>query len=123
MPPKGAAAAPVALDVSTLSEGASVNGYVTAVTSSGVFIALDGATVGRVKLNNLSDGFIEDPKAAFPEGRRVTARVLSVAPGRFELSLRSAGGAGGSGWRKLSDLKEVRSRMCMSFCGKLCSTA
>lgn len=58
----------------------------------------------RVKLSNLSDGFIEDPKAAFPEGSRVEGRVLSAANGRVELTLRSIGGKGS--WRKMQDLQE-----------------
>ncbi len=45
----------------------------------------------RVKLGNLSDGFIEDPAAAFPPGMRVKARVLKVDDdGRVDLTFRWA---------------------------------
>lgn len=45
---------------------------------------------GRIRLTNLSDGFIEDPAAAFPPGLRLEARVLSADPatGRLELTMR-----------------------------------
>ena len=48
------------------------------VSDKGLFLALDRLHHGRVKKNQLSDGFIEDPAAAFPLGTLLTARVLSV---------------------------------------------
>lgn len=46
---------------------------------------------GRIKMGNMSDGFVEDVSAAFPVGLRVEgARVLAVQQqeARVELSLR-----------------------------------
>jgi hypothetical protein len=51
---------------------------VRGVSDKGLFLALDRLHHGRVKKNQLSDGFIEDPAAAFPVGTLLTARVLSV---------------------------------------------
>jgi hypothetical protein len=48
------------------------------VSDKGLFLSLDRLHHGRVKKNQLSDGFIEDPAAAFPIGTLLTARVLSV---------------------------------------------
>ena len=68
--------------------------------SKGLFLSLDRQHDARVKLSNLSDGFIEDPTAAFPVGTHVEGRVVSVTEGgrRVEVSLRwAAGGGGGRG--------------------------
>lgn len=48
------------------------------VSDKGLFLSLDRLHHGRVKKNQLSDGFIEDPAAAFPIGTLLNARVLSV---------------------------------------------
>ncbi|GFH27233.1 RNA binding rRNA processing protein, partial [Haematococcus lacustris] len=82
-----------ALGALTLSRGTLVRGYVKRCVTDkgGVFVVLDRHTDGRIKLSNLSDGFIEVPETSFPEGRLVTARVAAVSPeGRVELSLRSS---------------------------------
>ena len=118
------APAPALLPAAALKEGAEVAGYVRHVSSKGLFVTLDRGRDARVKLSNMSDGFLEDPAAAFPEGALVRGRVIAAgappAAGdaqqqgqeqqqqqqqqRLELSLRAGGGAGG--WRQLEDLKE-----------------
>lgn len=52
-------------------------GYVKSV-GQGVFVSLAGNLDGRVKLSQLSDGFVKDPAAEFPLGRLVRSKVLSV---------------------------------------------
>lgn len=54
---------------------------------------------GRIKMGNMSDGFVEDPAAAFPPGARIEgARVVAIEDGKVELSLRCAcAGRGGAG--------------------------
>jgi rRNA biogenesis protein RRP5 len=81
------------------------------VSAKGLFVTLDRDRDARVKLSNMSDGFVEDPAAAFPEGAWVKGRVVAAAapaaPGgapRLELSLRSGGGGGA--WRQLEDVAE-----------------
>lgn len=88
-------------------------GYVRHVSAKGLFVCLDRARDARVKLSALSDGFLEDPAAAFPEGALVRGRVVAAgggggggAEGRVEMSLRSGGGGGGAGWRQLADIEE-----------------
>lgn len=46
-PQKSGTAAPETVDVSSLVEGASLQGYVKSVTSSGVFVALDRENIAR----------------------------------------------------------------------------
>ena len=59
-----------------------VSGYVKAVSSAGVFVVLARNLEARVKMGHLSDSFVKDPKAAFPEGKLVHGRVISSADGR-----------------------------------------
>ncbi|GAX80532.1 hypothetical protein CEUSTIGMA_g7970.t1 [Chlamydomonas eustigma] len=77
------------LDVASLKIGSKVQGYVKAVGSKGLFLALDRIHDAHIRIRNLSDGFVEDPAAAFPEGMRVEASVVSIKDGRLELSLRT----------------------------------
>ncbi|EFJ44854.1 rRNA processing protein Rrp5/programmed cell death protein 11 [Volvox carteri f. nagariensis] len=86
-----AAAAPELISADSLKVGATVTGYVKRCDAKGLFLALDRFRDGHIKLVNLSDGFIEDPAAAFPAGMQLEARVLRVGEGgRIELTLRSA---------------------------------
>eukprot|EP00873_Tetraselmis_striata_P003989 jgi/Tetstr1/424253/TSEL_014822.t1 len=93
--PAAAGEAPPELTAAALAAGDDVKGYVRAVTAKGMFVNLSRRLQGRVKLSHLSDGFVDDPKAAFPAGSLVAGRVLGVEGGRVELTLKSPG-AGGS---------------------------
>eukprot|EP00897_Mesotaenium_endlicherianum_P004568 jgi/Mesen1/4139/ME000218S03256 len=93
-------------------------------SAKGCFVAIAPALDARILITNLSDAFVADPVAAFPVGKLVAGRVLSVeaASGRVEMTLRSvAGGAAGEGgeegeggrkrkrpgdWVQLEDLRE-----------------
>uniref|UniRef100_A0A383V4G5 S1 motif domain-containing protein n=1 Tax=Tetradesmus obliquus TaxID=3088 RepID=A0A383V4G5_TETOB len=118
-----AAAAGLLLQPDQLTVGSKVQGYVRSVSTKGLFVTLDRIRDARVKLSQLSDGFVEDPAAAFPVGSRVEGRVVSVEhtkppPAaaaaaaaaavddgvRVELSLRSGDGPGQL--RTLADIKE-----------------
>ncbi|GBF92560.1 hypothetical protein Rsub_05174 [Raphidocelis subcapitata] len=102
--------APAVLGADDLAEGREVQGYVRHVSAKGLFVTLDRSRDARVKLSAMSDGFLEDPAAAFPEGSLVRGRVAAAAAGpegRIEMSLRSGGGGGGgAGWRQLGDIEE-----------------
>lgn len=52
--------------------------YVRSVGSKGLFAVLDRNRDARIKLRQLSDGFVEDPVAAFPVGALLRGRVLTV---------------------------------------------
>lgn len=101
------------LNTSQLDQNAAVHGYVRHVSKKGMFVWLDREHHARVKLANMSDGFIEDPAAAFPEGMFVSGRLLT-APGtattcagsdadHLEMTLRSAKK---EGVRQLADFEE-----------------
>jgi rRNA biogenesis protein RRP5 len=82
-----------------------------------MFVVLDRSHDARVKLSQLSDGFVEDPAAAFPVGSCVEGHIVSVEhtkpPAaaaavddgvRVELSLRSGDGPGQL--RTIQDIQE-----------------
>lgn len=58
-----------------------------------MFVSLSSTLVAFVKLRNLSDGFVEDPKSAFPLGHLVTGRVLRADGGSVEITLKSIKGS------------------------------
>jgi rRNA biogenesis protein RRP5 len=87
--PPGAPAPPEALAPADLAPGRRVAGYVRAAGRAGVFVALARGLDARVRLRQLADGFVDDPAAAFPEGRRVEGTVLKVEGGRVELTLKA----------------------------------
>lgn len=53
------------------------------VSRAGAFVVLAHGLEARVKLGNLADGFVANPEQAFPEGKLVTGRVVSVDSGRW----------------------------------------
>ena len=60
------------------AEGSIVRGFVSHAAGKGCFLRLSHAVTGHVLMKDLSDEFIDDPAAAFPMGKLVHARVLSV---------------------------------------------
>lgn len=60
-----------------------MQGYVKNVSAVGVFVTLSSSVEARVKLGQLSDTFVEDPKAAFPVGQLVSGRILNVQGDRY----------------------------------------
>ena len=82
----------VALDVK-LTAGTVVNGTVSRIETFGVFVQIDG-TKGRegrglVPTAELGVKRGTDLRKAFPEGTKVTAKVLDVTGGRIRLSFRA----------------------------------
>lgn len=73
-----------------LEVGQLVRGYVKAASNVGVFVRLGPGIDGRVKITNLSDGFVKDYKSIHPVGKLVKGKVLGVDVGekKVELSLR-----------------------------------
>ncbi|BDA47226.1 probable protein RRP5 homolog [Coccomyxa sp. Obi] len=101
-------AAPEKLNLGDLKIGQQVRGYVKSVSAAGAFVALARDLEARVKLNNLADGYVEEPKTAFPEGQLVTGRIIATDHNRIELSLKT------KGWATLEDFREgqvVRGRV------------
>lgn len=60
------------------------------VAKVGVFITLGRSVDARVKLGQLSASFVEDPAAAFPVGKLVKGRVVSVTGDRSASNASSA---------------------------------
>jgi len=60
-------------------EGASVKAYVSNTGSKGCFLRISRTLTGQVEIRNLADDFVESPEDAFPTGKLVQARVLSVS--------------------------------------------
>ncbi len=57
-------------------------------------MALAADLDARVKLSALADGFVEDPAAAFPEGRLVRGRVTAIDGSRYACHTALTGYAG-----------------------------
>lgn len=79
--PEGAC--PTTLDPTTVRVGHRMHGYIKAVTKAGAFAVLARNVEARVRLNQLQDGFVKDPAAAFPVGRLFEGRVVGVKDGRY----------------------------------------
>ncbi|PRW20900.1 RRP5-like protein [Chlorella sorokiniana] len=79
---------PGALTAEQLKQGQRVAGYVKSAGQAGVFVALARNLDARIRLGQLSDGFVEDPAVAFPEGSLVVGQVLATEGGKVELTLR-----------------------------------
>lgn len=54
--------------------------YVKAVSKIGVFVTLARGLDARIRLSQLADSFVDDPQAAFPEGKLVKGRIVSTEP-------------------------------------------
>jgi rRNA biogenesis protein RRP5 len=58
--------------------GDTMQAYVKSTTKKGCFLRLSRQIDGRVLLKELSDGFVPDPVASFPQGRLVVGKVKSI---------------------------------------------
>lgn len=67
-----------------------VQGFVKSVTKKGCFVTLSRHVDARILISNLSEDFIDDPASAFPPGKLVKGRIISIEPlsGRVDMSLR-----------------------------------
>jgi rRNA biogenesis protein RRP5 len=63
-------------DISDISFDMLVKGYVKNVSDSGCFISLNRKLVARVKISDLSDGFVRDWKKDFARGKLVSGRII-----------------------------------------------
>ena len=53
------------------------------MAKAGVFVTIGRGIDARVKLGQLSSTFVEDPAVAFPIGKLVKGRVISVTGDRL----------------------------------------
>jgi small subunit ribosomal protein S1 len=79
----------------TVGLGSIVNGVVDRIEQYGVFVQIEG-TAGRAGRGLVPNAELGIPRGAdarkqFPEGTRVTAKVIDTAEGRLRLSIRAVG--------------------------------
>lgn len=79
-------------EVSQISSGDIVRGFVKNVSDKGLFVLLGGRVTGFVKISNLSDRFLKEWKDQFQVDQLVKGRVISIdaGTGQFELSLKAS---------------------------------
>ncbi|KAJ7541483.1 hypothetical protein O6H91_10G061600 [Diphasiastrum complanatum] len=82
--------APCLENIEDLKPNMEVQGYIKSVSSKGCFVTLARHIDARILLSNLSDSYTEDPSEAFPVGKMVKGRIISVEPlsKRVEMSLK-----------------------------------
>ncbi|NXS92173.1 RRP5 protein, partial [Jacana jacana] len=76
--------------IEDVKKGQLVRGYVKSITSSGVFFGLSASLLGRILFQNVSPYFVQNHslyEKYLPEGKLLTAKVLSVTEKHVELSL------------------------------------
>ncbi len=92
--PDGAEVGALALPSGDVKVGAIVTGAVDRIEQYGIFVQIDGtkgrAGRGLVPLAELGVSRGTDLRKTFPEGTRVTAKVLETGEGRLRLSIKGA---------------------------------
>ena len=76
------------LKLSDLSIGCKVSGYVKCTGKMGVFVVLSRHLEGRIKLRQLSDDFVDNPSQAYPPGKFIQGKVMSIENGKVDITLR-----------------------------------
>ncbi|KAK3333317.1 hypothetical protein B0T19DRAFT_474022 [Cercophora scortea] len=71
-----------------LEAGEIIRGFVKNVSDKGLFISLGGEVTAMVQIKNLSDSYLKDWKEHFQVEQVVKGRIISVANGRIEMSLK-----------------------------------
>ncbi|KAK5664339.1 hypothetical protein OQA88_562 [Cercophora sp. LCS_1] len=75
---------------SKLEVGEIIRGFVKNVSDKGLFVALGGDVVAMVQIRNLSDAFLKEWKDHFQVDQIVKGRIISIAEGRIEMSLKQS---------------------------------
>lgn len=80
------------IDISQLSSGDIVRGFVKNVAEKGLFVLLGGQISALVKISNLSDRFLKQWKDEFQIDQMVKGRIISIdnATKQIEISLKSS---------------------------------
>ena len=73
-----------------LQVGDIIRGFVKNVSDKGLFVNLGGDVVALVKIKNLSDSYLKDWKEHFQVDQLVKGRIISLADGRIEMSLKQS---------------------------------
>lgn len=80
------------VEVSQLSSGDVVRGFVKNVSDKGLFVLLGGQVTALVKIGNLSDRFLKEWKDQFQVDQLVKGRIISIdaATGNVDMSLKAS---------------------------------
>ncbi|KAK4200448.1 hypothetical protein QBC40DRAFT_279966, partial [Triangularia verruculosa] len=71
-----------------IAVGDVIRGFVKNVSDKGLFVSLGGEIVAMVKIKNLSDSYLKDWKDHFQLYQLVRGRIISMANGQLEMSLK-----------------------------------
>lgn len=71
------------------SVGDSVAGEVTGAVDFGIFVKLEDGLEGLVHISELDWGLVEDPKALYKIGEKVTVKVIEIKDGKVSLSIKA----------------------------------
>lgn len=76
----------------SISAGQTVEGFISNVANSGIFVELGRSVVARVLIKNVSDGYLPDWKRGFVVKQKVKGVILSVdsKSGKADLSLKKS---------------------------------
>ena len=66
-----------------------VEGEVTGVVDFGVFVKLEQGLEGLVHISELDWGLVEDPRALFTVGDKVSVKVIEIKDGKVSLSIKA----------------------------------
>lgn len=66
-----------------------VDGTVTGIVDFGVFVKLEDGLEGLVHISEIDWSLVEDPRAHFKVGQKVTVKVIEVKDGKISLSIKA----------------------------------
>ncbi|XP_071947119.1 protein RRP5 homolog [Antedon mediterranea] len=75
------------MSLDDLKEGAVCKGYVSECNQQALFICLSRTVTGTVKLNNVSEYYIEDFSSVFPVGKLVSVKIIRVNKDKDKVSM------------------------------------
>ncbi len=69
--------------------GDAVKGEVTGIVDFGVFVKLEDGLEGLVHISEIDWALVEDPKALFRIGDKVTVKIIEIKEGKVSLSIKA----------------------------------
>ncbi len=66
-----------------------VDGVITGIVDFGLFVKIEDGLEGLVHISEMDWGLVEDPRAMFKVGEKVTTQVIEVKDGKVSLSIKA----------------------------------
>lgn len=66
-----------------------IDGTITGIVDFGVFVKLEDGLEGLVHISEIDWSLVEDPRALFKVGQKITVKVIEVKEGKVSLSLKA----------------------------------